>query len=144
MNSAGAKGNRRRGAGGSERRRGAGELEREVLTQLWSTGRALTAREVQQSLGGTDLAYNTVQTILVRLHEKGLVERDSDGRAHRYAPTKAPEELTAERMHLLLTGGADRRSVLQRFVSALDENDERILRDLLHLTNDLPDHPANG
>jgi predicted transcriptional regulator len=112
------------------RRRAGGELENEVLAALWAAGRPVTSREVQHALDA-NLAYNTVQTILVRLHEKGLVQRHPDGRAHRYSPTKQPAELTAERMHLLLTAGPDRRSVLSRFVGTLDESDEQILRDLL-------------
>jgi predicted transcriptional regulator len=117
------------GAKGTHRRAG-GALENEILAALWAAGRALTPREVQQSIGD-GLAYNTVQTILVRLHEKDLVERDTDGRAHRYRPTKRPEELTAERMHLLLRAGPDKRTVLRRFVGALDAGDEQLLRDVL-------------
>jgi len=119
-------------SGGTKRtrRRAGGELENAVLAALWAASTPLTPREVQQSVGA-DLAYNTVQTILVRLNEKGLVERHPGGRAHRYSPTKQPAELTAERMHLLLTTGPDRRSVLRRFVGALDETDEQILRDVL-------------
>jgi predicted transcriptional regulator len=114
------------------RRRAGGELENEILATLWAADRPLTPREVQDALGA-GLAYNTVQTILVRLHEKHLVQRDPDGRAHRYLPTKQPAELTAERMHLLLTTGGDRRGVLRRFVGALDATDEQILRDVLGL-----------
>ncbi|HEY2695139.1 MAG TPA: BlaI/MecI/CopY family transcriptional regulator [Pseudonocardiaceae bacterium] len=121
MNPAGSKRNRRRGAG---------ELESEVLAALWAVESPLTPREVQHALG-EGLAYNTVQTILVRLHEKGLVQRTNDGRAHRYAPTKGSEELTAERMNTLLAAESDRRTVLSRFVSNLQAGDEKILRDLL-------------
>ncbi|HEX5402974.1 MAG TPA: BlaI/MecI/CopY family transcriptional regulator [Pseudonocardiaceae bacterium] len=117
-------------AANENRRRAGGELENEVLATLWAADRPLNSREVQRALGA-GLAYNTVQTILVRLHEKGLAQRHADGRAHRYSPTKQPAELTAERMHLLLAAGPDRRSVLRRFVGTLDEADEQILRDLL-------------
>ena len=124
-------------ASGSRRghRRAAGELESEILAALWTAGQPLTPKEVHRSLGigdsGDGLAYNTVQTILVRLHEKGLVERTTHGRSHHYQPTKAPEELAAERMRLLLHRGADRRTVLRQFVQGLDERDEQILRDVL-------------
>lgn len=129
MNPAGSKRNRRRGAG---------ELENEVLAALWAGQDPLTPREVQHALG-EGLAYNTVQTILVRLHEKGLVQRTNGGRAHRYAPTKGSEELTAERMNTLLAAESDRRSVLSRFVSNLQAGDEEILRDLLDQLT-LPPH----
>jgi hypothetical protein len=54
-----------------ERRRAPGILESEVMGVLWARGEPLTATEVQSALGG-DLAYTTVQTILIRLHEKNL------------------------------------------------------------------------
>jgi predicted transcriptional regulator len=111
-------------------RRAAGELENEILAALWAAGRPLAPKDVRRSLG-RGLAYNTVQTILVRLHDKGLVERTTHGRTHHYQPTKAPEELAAERMRLLLARGSDRRTVLRQFVQGLDAHDEQILRDVL-------------
>jgi predicted transcriptional regulator len=112
------------------RRRAGGELENEILAALWAADHPMTAREAHAAIG-ENLAYNTVQTILYRLHEKGLVQRHAAGRAHRYGPTKQPGELTAERMRRLLTSAHDRRSVLSRFVGSLDESDEAILRDIL-------------
>ena len=79
MNPAGSKRNRRRGAG---------ELENEVLAALWAAENPLTPREVQHALG-EGLAYNTVQTILTRLHAKGAVQREPAGRAHAYTPVLA-------------------------------------------------------
>lgn len=111
-------------------RRAAGELESEVLAALWAAPAALTAGGVQHALGG-DLAYNTVQTILVRLLDKGLVDRVEAGRAHAYSPTKSAEDLVAERMTVLLAKGPDRRAVLQRFVTSLNRADERALRAFL-------------
>ena len=51
-------------------RRAKGSLESEVLAALWAAERPLTAGDVAAALDG-DLAYTTVQTILVRLHGKG-------------------------------------------------------------------------
>lgn len=113
-------------------RRAAGELESEVLAALWAAGEPLTAADVQRELGG-DLAYNTVQTILVRLHRKGMVERRSSGRAHAYLPARGAERWTAERMHELLRRGPDRQAVLRNFVGSLSSADARALRDLLDL-----------
>lgn len=111
-------------------RRAAGALESEVLGVLWAATEPVTAAEVQAELGD-DLAYNTVLTILTRLHDKGLAGRVARGRAYAYAPTKPADELTAERMHALLRQGPDRQSVLQHFVGTLDEDDARLLRSVL-------------
>ena len=54
---------------------------------LWRSGSA-SVTEVHQSLldQGVEIAYTTVQTMLNRLEEKGLVRRDISDRAHRYVP----------------------------------------------------------
>ncbi len=64
-----------------------GERELDIMQELWKRGSA-TVGEVHQGLvaEGLDLAYNTVQTMLNRLEEKGLVRRDAKDRAHRYRP----------------------------------------------------------
>ena len=111
-------------------RRGRGELESEVLAALWAGEQALTPLQVQQSLASS-LAYNTVQTILIRLMDKGLVVREPRGRAHCYRPTHGQAELAAERMHELMDRGPDHAAVLQRFVGTLSANDEAVLRQLL-------------
>lgn len=115
--------------GGSARmsgRRGAGELEQEVLAALWAARVPLTTAEVQREVD-TELAYNTVQTILARLFEKGLVSRSVEGRRHRYHPVKNAEELAAEQMQALLRRGPNRLSVLQRFATSLSEEDAEAL-----------------
>jgi predicted transcriptional regulator len=111
-------------------RRGAGELESEVLAALWAAGHALTTADVQRAVDA-DLAYNTVQTILARLYEKGLVDRTAEGRRHLYFPIKGAEELAAEQMQALLRRGPNRQSVLQRFATALSEEDADALRAIL-------------
>lgn len=117
-------------SGRAPSRRAAGVLESEVLAALWAGDRPLTTAEVQREVD-TDLAYNTVQTILVRLFEKGLVARTIEGRRHRYAPVKGAEELAAEQMQALLRRGPDRLSVLQRFATSLSEEDADALRAIL-------------
>lgn len=111
-------------------RRSPGELESEVLAALWATDRALTPADIQAELSG-DLAYNTVHTILKRLHDKGLVVRDADGRRGAYRPAKDGAEMTAEAMHEALDRGPDPIAALQRFVTGLSPAEEAALRDLL-------------
>ena len=118
------------GGANTSGRRGRGELESEVLATLWATQEPLTPAQVQQSLSSS-LAYNTVQTILIRLLDKGLVVRESLGRAHCYRPTRGQAELAAEQMHALLGQGPDHAAVLQRFLGTLGRTDEAVLRQLL-------------
>jgi predicted transcriptional regulator len=111
-------------------RRAAGELEAEVLAALWAADGPLTAAQVREAVG-SELAYNTVQTILVRLYDKGLIGRVADGRHHDYFPVKGAEELAAEQMQALLSRGRNRQAVLQRFVTSLSVEDARLLRAML-------------
>ena len=114
--------------GGLRRPRGA--LEAAVLDALWRAGRAMTAAEVQDALGG-DLAYTTVLTILSRLHGKGALSRRREGRGHRYAPVSDEAGLAAQRMRRVLDQEPDRDTVLARFVDDLSADDEQLLRQLL-------------
>jgi predicted transcriptional regulator len=111
-------------------RRAAGELEAEVLAALWAAVSGPSAAHVRQAVGD-GLAYNTVQTILVRLYEKGLIGRMADGRRHEYFPIKGAEELAAEQMQSLLSRGRNRQAVLQRFATSLSAEDARLLRAML-------------
>jgi predicted transcriptional regulator len=126
------------------RGRSRGGLEREVIACLAASGAAMTASEVQAELGG-DLAYNTVLTALTRLYAKQALQRSPRGRAFAYrlageGAADAEARVTAHRMHILLEAGADRSSVLARFVGALDEETESLLRALLQE----PEHEGEG
>jgi predicted transcriptional regulator len=113
-------------------RRAPGRLEAEVMSVLWqaSADQPLAPSEVQSRLGG-DLAYNTVQTILTRLQEKGLVERRKVGRSHAYWAVNDAAATAAAQMSALLAGRGDRQAVLQQFAASLDAQDAAVLRNLL-------------
>jgi predicted transcriptional regulator len=111
-------------------RRAAGELEAAVLEALQHAGVALSPGEVREAIGG-GLAYTTVVTILSRLHAKGLLSRQKAGRVYRYVPVADQPGLAARRMARVLDEEADREAVLARFVSALSDRDEALLRRML-------------
>ncbi len=70
------------------------ELESEVIEQLWSAGEA-PVRSVMDALNaqtGRDRAYTTYMTVMVRLHEKGLLARRRDGKTDYYRPAYSREE----------------------------------------------------
>jgi predicted transcriptional regulator len=111
-------------------RRAAGELEAAVLAVLQGAGSPLSPGEVRERIGGS-LAYTTVVTILSRLHAKGVLERHKAGRAYLYSPVADEPGLAARRMARVLDGETDREAVLARFVSALSDSDEELLRRML-------------
>lgn len=112
------------------RRRESGGLESEVLATLWAADKALTTAEVVDAIGG-ELAYNTVQTILARLHDKGAVVRENAGRAHAYSPVLDDAGLTANRMRAMLDRGANNTAVLTRFLGTLSAEEKETVSELL-------------
>lgn len=121
---------RKRAAAPKHERRAPGELADEVLAALWTADHALTPSEVHEALG-LEVAYNTVLTILTRLYEKGLAEREKLGRSYAYRPVMGPAQLAASRMHALLSRGRDAAGVLQHFIDGLSPAEARVLRRLL-------------
>jgi predicted transcriptional regulator len=67
-----------------------GDRELDLMQALWSQGEA-TAGDVHRALreADADVAYTTVQTMLNRLEEKGMVSRERRGRAYVDRPLMA-------------------------------------------------------
>lgn len=118
-----------RGAGGArgQPRRQSGSLESEVLGVLWSAEGPLTAAAVHAALG-EDLAYKTVLTVLVRLHDKGVVDRARAGRAHAYRPVQDRSQAAAQSMSAALDQAGDTGEAMMAFVSRLGPAAQAALR----------------
>lgn len=114
-----------------ERRRPTGALQSEVLAALWASHpEAVTPAEVQEDLGQT-VSYSTITTILNRLRDKGLVERERRQRGFVYRAVLTEAELVARRMQAHLDDTRDRAAALSQFVGALSPRDERALRRII-------------
>ena len=107
-----------------------GALESSVLSCLWRADAPLTPGEVVEAIEDPP-AYTTIMTILTRLWQKGLVEREPRGRAFAYRPLVAEAELAARRMRATLEATSDRRGALSHFVGELSKREERALRKIL-------------
>ena len=75
--------------------------ELEILKILWEHGpssvRVVYRHMLEQQPEGKDLAYNTVQTLLRIMEEKGLVTHSQEGRAFVYAPCYSRDQSAASR-----------------------------------------------
>jgi predicted transcriptional regulator len=61
-----------------------GPLENAVMDRVWKNG-PVTVRDVVDELErARGLAYTTVMTVMVRLHAKGLLERELNGKTYLY------------------------------------------------------------
>lgn len=98
-----------------------GQLETLVMDALWDAEDWLTPGDVAQLIEHEHpVAYTTVMTILVRLWNKGMVERRQQGRAFSYHPVMTRDEWAAQRMHEFLDTAGDRTAALSHFVSTLN------------------------
>ena len=109
-----------------------GSLQARVLQALAARGPS-TVREILDTLpNGSELAYTTVMTILVKLHAKGIVARKRAGAGFVYEARFTPEELRDRMAKYLVDELAHDfgDAALVHFASALDGVDRRRLAKL--------------
>ena len=102
-----------------------GPLETVVMERLWKRRQA-TVRDVVEDLGRSrSLAYTTVMTIMTRLHGKGLLTRDRDGKTYVYRPAYSRDEHRARLSRDLVRGLVDEFGdvALAQFTAELDSVD---------------------
>lgn len=102
-----------------------GPLETAVMERLWKR-RSATVRDVVDDLApGRSLAYTTVMTIMTRLHAKGLLVRERDGKTYVYRPAFSRDEHRAKLSRDLVRGLVDEFGdvALAQFTAELDSVD---------------------
>jgi predicted transcriptional regulator len=110
--------------------RGFGDLEGAIMERVWSEGRPLLVREIQQALE-PGRAYNTVQTVTEILCRKGWLTRQKDGRAYRYRATISRDEYTGDLMGEALAASSDRAAAFRRFAELISPDEVEQLREAL-------------
>lgn len=81
--------------------------EIEILKILWELGPA-SVREVHERMcPREELAFNTIQTLLRIMDEKGLVRHSTRGRTFVYAPVYTREQETARFLDKVFDGAID-------------------------------------
>lgn len=109
-----------------------GELQTQVMAALWRLG-AGTVEQVRSALPSRYRgAYNTIQTVLNRLAERGMVSRTKDGNAFEYRPVISEAEYLSRSISQTLAAASmdARQAALARLFGGLDE---RELEDLQRL-----------
>lgn len=119
-----------------------GSLEYAVLSDLWRRFPA-SVGDVLESINAPrdesdHLAYTTVMTVMARLHDKGILSREKQGRSYRYRPRyteeQLVEELGREEVEQLVAryGGV----ALAHFATALRDADPELLKRLADLAGE--------
>jgi BlaI family transcriptional regulator, penicillinase repressor len=101
--------------------------ELDVLKALWGLGSG-SVREVHERMcPDGELAFNTIQTLLRIMEDKGLIRHRAKGRTFIYEPIYNRDRVTARILHRVFDGALD-----QAVLSLLQAKDatETELRDL--------------
>jgi predicted transcriptional regulator len=99
------------------------ERELEILKVLWEIGSG-SVREVHRRLCPNDeCAFNTVQTLLRIMEDKGLVEHRTEGRIFIYAPRLGREGVARRFLDKVFDGALDQLvlTLLQSEGTSADE-----------------------
>lgn len=109
--------------------------ETEILRLVWQLNEA-TVQQIRDRLpADRSLAYNTVQTLLCRLEQKGYLKHREEGRAHVFSPLVEPQQVirTTVRDFLGRLFGGDPKPLVQFLAEdgKIDEADIKRLRELI-------------
>ena len=116
-----------------------GELQTQVMSALWRLGSG-TVEQVRSALPPRYRgAYNTIQTVLNRLAERGLLSRTKAGNAFEYRPVVSEDEYLSRSISQTLAAASmdARQAALARLIGGLDK---RELEDLQQLAKKLGSH----
>ena len=114
-----------------------GELQTQLMAALWRLG-AGTVEQVRSEIPPRYRgAYNTIQTVLNRLSERGLLSRRKVGNAYEYRPKISEADYLSRSIASTLSGASvgARQVALARLIAELDKDE---LSDLRRLAGELP------
>ena len=120
----------------AERGRISGELQSQLMAAMWRLG-AGTVEQVRSELPARYRgAYTTVQTVLNRLAERGLLSRHRVGNAIEYRPEISEADYLSRSIARTLAGASSdaRQAALARLIADLDRSElsrlQRLARDV--------------
>lgn len=99
------------------------ERELEILKVLWDLGEG-SVRDVHERLAPNgEVHFNTVQTLLRIMEEKGLVGHRAVARTFIYTPSHSRDQVTRRFLHKVFDGALDQMvlSLLQAEDTSADE-----------------------
>ena len=109
-----------------------GELQEQVMRVVWRQNGG-TVEDVRSALPHSHRgAYTTVQTILNRLAERGLLKRETVGKAISYSAEISESDYLAQSLNRALEGASEeaRRAALAALVGTLNKPELDEIRSL--------------
>lgn len=122
---------------GKKKLRAMSPTETEILRLVWELKEATVHQICDKLPSGRRLAYNTVQTLLFRLEQKGYLKHHIQGRAHVYTPSVKRKEVIRTTVGDFLGRlfGGDPKPLVQFLAEdgKIDEEDIKKLRELIKI-----------
>jgi len=108
------------------------ELAAAIMDVVW--GRKLSSFAVSDILAvlekQRDIAYTTIMTTVVRLHDKGLLDRRRDGKRYLYSPKLSREEFMESTARTVLDEALGGRQAIAMLAERVSEASARDLDEL--------------
>lgn len=105
-----------------------GDLEADIMDLIWEH-ETVSVREIHAILErDREIAYTTVMTVMSRLSDKGILQKERDGKHYLYRPAITKDEFSRTMLASMLSGIKDDfgRQALAFFVDSLTEDDETL------------------
>lgn len=109
-------------------RKALGDLEADIMELMWQRDIA-SVREIHEALGrDRDIAYTTVMTVMGRLSDKGILQKERDGKHYLYKPALTKEEFSQTMFSSVVSGFTSDlgRQALSFFVESLTEDEDTL------------------
>ena len=98
--------------------------EMDILKVLWELGPASVREVCRRMCPNNELAFNTVQTLLRIMDEKGLVSHKRQGRTFIYTPRYSRDRATSSFVAKVFDGAIDQ--VVLSMISTANPNSEEL------------------
>lgn len=104
------------------------------MDRVWRRGRPALVRDIVEELNADrTLAYTTVMTVMDKLHRKGWLRRESQGRAYVYEAMASRESYTARLMREAWATSDNQAVAFVHFLEQLSPQEARALRTALEI-----------
>jgi predicted transcriptional regulator len=106
-----------------------GELQTQIMAAIWRLDEG-TVEQVRQALPPSHQgAYNTVQTVLNRLAERGLLTRRREGHVIVYSPSLSEAEYLSRSIEHTLRGATSeaRQVAIAQLIGSLPRDEAAVL-----------------
>ena len=114
-----------------------GELQEQVMRVAWKLGRG-TVDEVRAALPKKQRgAYTTVQTILNRLSERGLLVREKHGKAFVYKPLISEADYLSTSLTRTLSAASSQQARLTALASLVGGLDDAEMSEINSLAEEI-------